>query len=146
MELLNVVVRNWPPKTTTAPLTNFEPVAVNVKLPTLTVAGATVVRTGTGFKMVAAPDATARLSATLVAVTFTGLGFGTLAGAEYMPLVSTMPSVAFPPATPFTDHVTAVLLVPVTVAVNCCFTPARICTVAGATFTWMLSGALTVSE
>ncbi len=32
----------------------------------------------------------------------------------------TVPVVEFPPVTPLTSHVTAVLLEPVTVAVNCC--------------------------
>ena len=35
-----------------------------------------------------------------------------------------MPTVEFPPGTPLTLQVTAVLLVPVTVAVNCCVAPA----------------------
>ena len=42
------------------------------------------------------------------------------AGAVYRPPVEIVPIVEFPPATPSTDHFTAVLLVPVTVAVNCC--------------------------
>ena len=35
-----------------------------------------------------------------------------------------VPAVAFPEAMESTDHVTAVLLVPLTVAVNCCCAPA----------------------
>jgi hypothetical protein len=42
------------------------------------------------------------------------------AGAVYNPTVETVPTVVLPPDTPSTDHVTAVLVVPVTVAVNCC--------------------------
>src|SRR6266850_1149867 len=135
VELLKVVVRNCPPNTTTAPFTKFEPVAVSVKLPTLIVCGASAVKIGIGFRIVAAADAVARLSAALVAVTFTGFGFGRLAGAVYMPLASTVPRVEFPPVTLLTDHATAVLAVPVTVAENCCFALARICAVVGATFT-----------
>ena len=50
---------------------------------------------------------------------------GKLAGAVYRPVASIVPSVAFPPATPFTPHVTAVLVVFVTITVNCCVAPTR---------------------
>src|SRR6266404_8207408 len=46
-----------------------------------------------------------------------------------------VPSAALPPATPFTDHVTAVLVVPVTVAVNGCVSPRRTLTDDGVTET-----------
>jgi hypothetical protein len=55
-------------------------------------------------------------SATLVAVT--ACGPPGWAGAVYKPMALIVPLVAFPPWTPSTDHVTAVLVVPVTVAVN----------------------------
>jgi hypothetical protein len=55
-------------------------------------------------------------SATLVAVTVCPPVW---AGAVYSPPVLIEPRDAFPPAVPSTDQVTAVLLVPVTVAVNC---------------------------
>lgn len=48
------------------------------------------------------------------------LGVGTTAGAVYRPLESMVPMVALPPLMEFTCQVTAVLLEPVTVAVNCC--------------------------
>ena len=48
-----------------------------------------------------------------------------------------MPFAELPPATLFTDQVTAVLLVPVTAAVNCCELPARTLAGLGATETWM---------
>jgi hypothetical protein len=41
-------------------------------------------------------------------------------GAVYMPVALIVPLVAFPPATPSTDHVTPVLVMPLIVAVNCC--------------------------
>jgi hypothetical protein len=44
---------------------------------------------------------------------------GIVAGAVYSPAVEIVPLAAEPPTTPFTSHVTAVLVVPVTVAVNC---------------------------
>ena len=37
----------------------------------------------------------------------------------YSPALETVPTTALPPATPFTCQLTAVLLVPLTVAVNC---------------------------
>jgi len=58
-------------------------------------------------------------SATLTAVTVTVADEGTANGAEYRPLELILPTVEFPPAIPFTRHVTAVLPVFVTVAVNC---------------------------
>jgi hypothetical protein len=56
---------------------------------------------------------------TLVAVTVTLLGLGTVAGAVYSP-PTIVPLVLLPPLMPFTDQVTVVLNapVPVTCAVN----------------------------
>jgi hypothetical protein len=59
------------------------------------------------------------VSATLVAVTVTELE-EMLEGAVYRPEVDMIPNVEFPPVKPFTDQVTAVLVVPPTVAPNCC--------------------------
>jgi hypothetical protein len=56
-----------------------------------------------------------------------------------------VPTVAFPPATPFTDHVTAVFAVFVTVAVNCCVAPTATLGAAGATVTPIAGGAATVT-
>jgi hypothetical protein len=53
--------------------------------------------------------------ATLVAVTVCEPGVG---GAVYKPALAIVPTVEFPPLTPSTDHVTDVLLEPLTVAVN----------------------------
>src|SRR6266849_2311301 len=82
----------------------------------------------------------------LVAATFNGLGFGIPAGALYRPFVSTVPRELLPPATPLTDQVTAVLLVPETIAENCCDAPSRTCAVAGDTFTAIVSGGSICSE
>ncbi|MGH9208426.1 MAG: hypothetical protein ACRD1G_18045, partial [Acidimicrobiales bacterium] len=68
-------------------------------------------------------DADLVISACETAATVTVAGLGTAAGAVYSPDVETVPTVALPPVTPFTCQVTAVLLVPVTVAVNCCVVP-----------------------
>ena len=60
-------------------------------------------------------------SATLVAVTTcVPVAFG----AVYKPEMLMVPSLAFPPPMPSTDHVTAVLVAPVTEAENCCAVPA----------------------
>jgi len=74
-------------------------------------------------------------SATLVAVTVTCGGFGTVAGAVYSPVLLIVPRVEFPPTTPPALQVTAVLVGPVTVAVNCCCVPAGTEAVAGDTVT-----------
>ena len=51
-----------------------------------------------------------------------------------------VPTVELPPATPFTDQVTAVLVVPVTVAVNCTLVPAGVVESVGATVTVAFTG------
>ena len=53
------------------------------------------------------------VSATLVAVTVTVCGLPSDAGAEYRPLLEIVPTAGL------TDQVTAVFVVPVTVAANC---------------------------
>ena len=50
------------------------------------------------------------------------------------------PTVVFPPMTPSTDHVTAVLVEPVTVAANCCVVLTATVAVVGETVTEMLGG------
>jgi hypothetical protein len=64
--------------------------------------------------------ANAVLSAALVAVILILAGFGTMDGATYKPDPLMIPTVAFPPATPFTAHVRLLFVEPFTVAVNCC--------------------------
>ena len=56
-------------------------------------------------------------------MTVTVAGLGTAAGPVYKPEPEIVPTVALPPVTPFTCHVTAVLLVFCTVAENCCVPP-----------------------
>ena len=74
--------------------------------------------TGTGFcnVRVLVPDAVE--SAKLAARTVTVLGLGTMLGAVYKPEALIVPEAIFPPATPFTCHVTAVLDDPVMTALN----------------------------
>jgi hypothetical protein len=61
----------------------------------------------------------------------------------YIPLALIVPVAAFPPATPSTDHVTAVLLNPVIVALNCCVPDgATVAEVGDATMVKTVTGAL----
>ena len=75
------------------------------------------------------------VSAALVAVSVIVFGVGRVAGAVYMPFASIVPSVALPPAVEFTDQVTLLFVLPLTVAANASFAPARIVAVAGVTVT-----------
>ena len=59
-------------------------------------------------------------SACDTAVTDTVAGLGTEAGAVYSPLVEIVPIVLLPPIMELTSHVTAVFVVPDSVAENCC--------------------------
>jgi len=100
--------------------------------------GETEVRTGIGFCNETALVAFFVVSAALVAVIVTVVDVGRLAGAVYMPFASIVPVVAFPPPTEFTDHVTLLLVLPLTVAAKLAFAPARTVAVAGVTVTLML--------
>lgn len=68
-------------------------------------------------------------AATLTAVIVTGLMVGMLVGGVYNPVAEIVPTVAEPPVTPFTCHVTAVFASLVTVAVNCVVDPSLTCEV-----------------
>jgi hypothetical protein len=92
---------------------------------TLTVPAAVAAVTVT----LADPDFVA--SACEIAVTVTVAGFGTVAGAVYIPPLEILPF-AVPP---LTLQVTAVFDVPVTVAMNCCVLPVVTVAVAGTTET-----------
>jgi len=83
-------------------------------------AGATETLTCAWAVTVTAADADLVVSACDTAATVTVAGLGTAEGAVYSPEVEIIPTVEFPPATPFTCQLTAVLEVPETVAVNCC--------------------------
>jgi hypothetical protein len=65
-------------------------------------------------------DPVAVLSVLLDAVTVMVGGEGIALGAVYKPLGETVPTLAFPPATPFANQVTLLFDVPVTIAWNCC--------------------------
>jgi fumarate reductase subunit D len=78
---------------------------------------------GAGFTTVTNAVADRVGSVTLAACTVTTFGTGGTAGALYNPVLSIVPSVVFPPATPSTDHVAPWFELPVTLSVNCCVCP-----------------------
>jgi hypothetical protein len=80
-------------------------------------------------------------SACKVAETVTVSALETVEGAVYKPVASIAPQVLPLHPVPAILQLTAVLLVPVTVAVNCCVAPATTVTVAGETETLMAGGA-----
>lgn len=79
-------------------------------------------------------------SAWLVAVTCTVAGEGRSAGAVYTPTDVMVPSVAFPPSTPFTLQLTAVSVVFVTVAAKVAWPPSTTDPFAGFTVTSIAGG------
>jgi len=62
-------------------------------------------------------------SACDLAITVAVGGLGTVLGAVYSPAASIIPKVVFPPVIPFTCQVTALFVVPVTVAEKNCVLP-----------------------
>ncbi len=76
-----VVVSGVPLSTTCAPEIKFVPVSVIEKLPVPVLAGFTPTSVGVGFKIVTALDPLADVVATLVAVTVSESGLGSVAGA-----------------------------------------------------------------
>jgi len=79
-------------------------------------------------------------SAWLVAVTCTAAGEGRSAGAVYTPAEVIVPSVAFPPGTPFTPQLTAVSVVLITVAVKVAWPPSTTDPLVGFTVTSIVGG------
>ncbi len=105
------------------------------KLPTATDAGDTAVTVGTGFssEIMLLPERV--LSETEVASMLTEAGLGRAVGAVYTPVALILPTVASPPAVPFTDHVTDWSITFLMLALNCCVSPERTLAVAGVTVT-----------
>jgi hypothetical protein len=102
---------------------------------TVAVLGLTVTATAGGAVTVTVAALAFVASACEVAVTVTVSPVGTFAGAVYMPdefIVPTLPALA---EALLTCHVTAVFVVPETVAVNCCVLLVVTLAVAGATCT-----------
>jgi hypothetical protein len=110
-------------------------VVVCTTLPTVAVIVTVYVPDGVGDFMLMVADADLVTSACEIADTVTVEGVGTNDGAAYIPDPSTVPTVEFPPVTPFTCHETSVLLVPLTVAVNCCCSVGNLLAVRGLTLT-----------
>ncbi len=106
---------------------------------TLALAGETVIVTLTPLVRVTLAEPLADVSAWLTAVTVTVGGDGSPTGAVYVatsaPLDAMVPDVEFPPATPFTSHVTPAFELPVTVASNCCVPPSAMVALDGCTVT-----------
>jgi hypothetical protein len=93
------------------------------------VAAVGVRETVTGAVIVMLATACLLGSAPLVAVTVTVCWLLSAAGAVYRPALEIVPTAGF------TDQVTAIFVVPVTAAVNCCVCPAERLAVAGDTLT-----------
>src|SRR5207245_600149 len=88
-----------------------------------------------GSVIVTKAEADFVVSAALVAFTVTVAGLGTVAGAAYSPEVEMVPVVELPPVNPLTLQVTALLLLPVTTALNCWDAPVRSEALVGLTLT-----------
>jgi hypothetical protein len=85
-------------------------------------------------------------SACEVAVTVTAGGLGTAVGAVYSPEVVIVPHAVPVQPVPETLQFTAVLVVPVTDALNCCFPAVETVAEAGDTETVMTGAMITVAE
>ena len=79
----------------------------------------------TSLVMVTVADAVAPASDCAVAEIVTLAGDGKICGAVYSPLALIRPSCAFPPAIPFRLQLTAVSLLPLTVALKLTESPSR---------------------
>jgi len=85
------------------------------------------------------------VSAAEVAVTVTSAGFGTVDGAVYQPVEEIVPHEAPVQPVPVTLHITLVFVDPVTVAVNCCVSPATTSALVGEIFTAIAGTSVTVA-
>ena len=127
------------------------PATVAAKLlepPKATVAteGVTItVTAGAGDCSVTVDEAEAEAEADETALMTTVLEAGIAAGAVYTPEVVMVPREAFPPTISFTRHVTAVLVVPLTVAVNALLAANRTVAEVGEMVT-VIGAAFTVTE
>ena len=118
----NVVVSAVVPNITCAPLIKPLPFTWIVNVPTPIVCGLTDVTTGIGFSRVTAlvPCTVGVLTSEACTGHHVARGAGRNAGGRrVLAGGADRATVALPPAIPFTDQVTAVFDVPVTVAVNC---------------------------
>jgi len=102
-----VVVNVALPKLIAAPVAKCAPLTVKLNDPTGMDNGATVVICGTGLFNVMALLAVLVESAAATAPIVIALADGGNSGAVYMPAAVIIPTEALPPATPFTDQLTA---------------------------------------
>jgi hypothetical protein len=100
-----------------------------------------VASTGVGFNSVTALVPLAEESAAATAFTVTLLGEGKVPGALYCPVAEIVPRAAEPPAVPFTNQLTAVFELPLTLAEKVNGSPARMLAVDGVTITLTPAGA-----
>src|SRR5215470_8652682 len=113
-------------------------VAVNccvAKIGTLPGFGITATVTDVCCPTVTLADPESAAFATETATTVTVGGFGMELGAVYNPVALIVPTVALPPDMPFTCQLTAVFVVPVTLAMNCFVAPGLTVAEAGVTVT-----------
>jgi len=113
-------------------------VAVNccvAKIATLLGFGVTATVPDTCCPTVTLADPESAEFAAETAATVTVAGLGMELGAVYNPVALIVPTVALPPDIPFTCHVTAVFVVPVTLAMNCFVPPGLTVAEAGVTVT-----------
>jgi hypothetical protein len=73
-------------------------------------------------------------------------GVGGTAGAVYNPVLPIVPTVVYPPTTPFTDHVAPWLVLPVTLAENCCVCPTITVCAGGLTATTTVTASVSALE
>jgi hypothetical protein len=102
--------------------------------------------TATGGRIVTDADAVLVLSAVEVATTVTSAGLGTAPGAVYKPLAEIVPQLVPEQPAPVRLHATAVFVVLVTVAVNCCVFPVTTFAVVGEILTMTGRTIVTVAD
>src|SRR5579862_4870952 len=93
--------------------------------------------------MVTVAVADCNVSICAAALTVTVAGDGTIAGAVYNPPAVTVPHADPVQPVPLTLQLSAVFVLPVTVARNCCWPPTATCALVGVTLT--ATGAMTVT-
>ena len=141
VEDTRVVFSTVDPNSTLAPAAKCAPFTVRVNAPTGMEAGAIVLTWGIGFSRVTALEAVFVMSAVSAAAIVRLVAAIGNSGAVYKPAALIVPRLALPPATPFTDHVTAgAALDPPSIALNVCVSPPRRSALTGETASWPFCG------
>ena len=120
VEESSVVASAIVPRYTVAPVAKCLPLSVSEKAPTGMEIGRTASSCGDGFVSVTPVFPDLLLSAVSTALIVMVFGEGGNSGALYIPVALIVPSVALPPATPFTDQLNAGFAPSLVFAVNCC--------------------------